>query len=148
MSIPPPPARISGIKPPARRMLGLPKDCICGKLNFGMLETGATGVYLGKLVAPEKPIADCAEDHEHIDEEAPKVIKYLYASEGHDFMINKVLDPEQGITHDVFKEKEPVAVEDDIPDDEQEQKPPKKEEDILESFDHVFVCFVLEHLKY
>jgi hypothetical protein len=44
--------------------------------NFLAENTGATGVYIGKLVAPLKQIEDDAGEHDHLDEEAPKVIRY------------------------------------------------------------------------
>ena len=70
-------------------------------------ETKATGVYIGKLVFPAKPIDEEADDKAHYDEEAPKVIKIITASKGHEFMVDVVLSQEQAvITHDVFKEGE------------------------------------------
>lgn len=42
--------------------------------------TGATGVYVGKLEHPRITIEDKDNDRAHIDREAPKVIKYKYAS--------------------------------------------------------------------
>lgn len=36
--------------------------------------TGATGVYIGKLVTPKKEINEDDDDKAHIDEENPKVI--------------------------------------------------------------------------
>ena len=50
--------------------------------------TNATGVYIGKLVAPRKPIGDTDDDRAHIDEENPKVIRFTNASEGHEFMVD------------------------------------------------------------
>lgn len=51
--------------------------------NFLAQRTGATGVYIGKLVAPMKEIAEDADANDHLDEEAPKVVRYLYANDGH-----------------------------------------------------------------
>jgi hypothetical protein len=36
--------------------------------------TGATGVYIGKLIKPMREINDDDDDRAHIDEENPKVI--------------------------------------------------------------------------
>lgn len=55
-------------------------------------------------MTPKRPIDDGADDHAHMDEEAPKVIQYLTATKDHKFMVNRELGPDQGITHDVFKE--------------------------------------------
>ena len=72
--------------------------------HFLAHHTGATGVYIGKLVFPIKPIDDDAAENDHLDEEAPKVIRYLYATPDHKFLIDRTLKPDEGITHDVFKE--------------------------------------------
>jgi len=40
-------------------------------------------VYIGKLVYPMKQIEEDAGDNDHEDQEAPKVIRYLYASANH-----------------------------------------------------------------
>jgi len=53
--------------------------------------TGATGVYIGKLVKPRKDISDEDDDKAHIDEENPKVIWYIHASEGHEYMKGSIL---------------------------------------------------------
>jgi hypothetical protein len=47
-----------------------------------------------------------ADDRAHIDEDNPKVIMYTNASNGHEYMIEKVLKVNQGLTHDVFKDPE------------------------------------------
>lgn len=91
--------------------------------------TGATGVYIGKLVAPCKPIEDDADDKAHIDDEAPKVIQYLHATKDHSFMVDRVLGPDQGITHDVFKE--PSVAEEP---EEGEEGAAVKTDDILSTF--------------
>jgi hypothetical protein len=49
--------------------------------------TKATGVYIANLVYPEKPIQDDSDDKAHLDEEAPKVLKYIHATKDHDFML-------------------------------------------------------------
>ena len=68
--------------------------------------TGATGVYVGKLVNPKRDIADEDDDNAHLDDENPKIIKFSHASYGHEFMIGSVLESEQGVSHYVFKEDE------------------------------------------
>jgi hypothetical protein len=76
--------------------------------NFLQEFTGATGVYIGKLVHPRKEITDDDDEKAHIDEENPKVINFLYSSKGHEFMTGKILKSDQGISHDVFKEQSVV----------------------------------------
>ena len=63
-------------------------------------------MYIGRLVYPSKAIEDDDDDTAHLDTEAPKVIKYINASKGHEFLVDTVLAPDAGITHDVFKEGE------------------------------------------
>lgn len=53
--------------------------------------THATSVYVGKLVAPKKPISEEDDDRAHIDDEAQKIIHFLNATTGHEFMVDKTL---------------------------------------------------------
>lgn len=43
-------------------------------------ETGATGVYLGRLEKPRVEIEDKDHDNAHVDKESAKVIKFIHAS--------------------------------------------------------------------
>ena len=43
------------------------------------------------MVHPAKEIDEEADDKAHLDEEAPKVIKFMHASKGHEFMEGVVL---------------------------------------------------------
>ncbi|CDW73780.1 UNKNOWN [Stylonychia lemnae] len=103
--------------------------------------TGATGVYIGKLVKPRKEISDEDDDKAHVDEENPKVIWYIHASEGHEFIKGNILKSDQGISHDVFKEPEPVEGEEAAAEDEEggEPKPVEDSNDILKTFRHIYV---------
>lgn len=53
---------------------------------------------------PRKQIDDGSDDKAHLDEDAPKVLEYVNATADHKFMLDRTLGPDQGITHDVFKE--------------------------------------------
>lgn len=65
--------------------------------------TNSTGVYVGKLVKPSKNISDDDDDKAHIDDENPKVITYIHASDPkHDYLRGKILKPDEGVTHRVF----------------------------------------------
>lgn len=57
---------------------------------------------------PKKKIEEGDNDTAHEDPEAAKVIHFLNASDGHEFMVDQILTQEQGLTFDVFKEDEPV----------------------------------------
>jgi hypothetical protein len=61
-------------------------------------------VYIGKLERPRKPIQEGDDDKAHVDKEGAKLIRFLYASSGHEFMKGKILKPDQGIAHSVFKD--------------------------------------------
>ena len=101
--------------------------------------TGATGVYIGRLVKPRIDITDDDDDKAHIDEENPKVIWYIHATEEHSFMKGSILKSDQGISHDAFRETD---VEEDAPADEELEEgtePKPKDNDILTNFRHIYV---------
>lgn len=77
--------------------------------------TNATGVYIGELIKPKKPIEEFDMDDAHIDNEAEEIIRYIHATEGHEYLINKTLKKTQGLTHDVFV---PLEEPEDKPDEE------------------------------
>lgn len=108
--------------------------------NFIQKHTGATGVYIGKLVYPMKEIEEDAGELDHEDQEAPKVIRYIHATENHKFLIDRCLGPDEGITHDVFKDATNVEEEqqEENPEEEGEEKP-VEEKDIIDTFKHVYV---------
>lgn len=65
--------------------------------------TGATGVYIGKLLPPTVAVDDTADDRAHIIDDQPKVVKYIHTTKDHQFMVNKTLTLTKGpITHSVF----------------------------------------------
>ena len=68
--------------------------------------TNGTAVYIWKLVQPNKPITDSDNDKAHIDKEAEKVIHFMHSTKEHQFMIDKILRKDQGLTFDVFNEPE------------------------------------------
>jgi hypothetical protein len=71
----------------------------------------ATGVYIGKLERPRKPIGEADDDKAHVDKEGTKLIRFMYTSKGHEFMKGKLLKADQGITHSVFAEAGNAAAE-------------------------------------
>lgn len=73
--------------------------------------TKSTACYIGKLVAPKKPIKEDDDERAHIDPDAANVIQFINASEGHDYLVDKVLKQDQGLTFDVFKDPEAAPVE-------------------------------------
>ena len=62
-------------------------------------------------MAPKKAIKEDDDDSAHKDEEAPKIIHFLNATQGHDFLVDAILKQDQGLTFEVFKDDEPVAEE-------------------------------------
>ena len=79
-------------------------DNLPALVNFLKKYTGSTGVYVGRLQHPELKIESDADDKAHFDYEAPKVVKFIHASEDHEFVEGAVLQPTVGVTHDVFGE--------------------------------------------
>jgi len=77
-------------------------------------------------------VAEDAGDKDHIDEEAPKVIKYNFASPAdHSYMVGRVLTQDKGITHDVFADK---AEEDEKAESESNLILDTTADDILKTF--------------
>ena len=48
---------------------------------------GSTGVYIGKLEVPFKPIDDKAEEESHFEKNEPEIIKYLFSNKDHEELI-------------------------------------------------------------
>lgn len=113
-------------------------------VEFIQTQTQSTGVYVGKLVYPSKEIDEEADDKAHLDDEAPKVIKYMHASKGHEFMVDVVLSNEEAvISHEVFKEGEDEAAEEDG----EEVTSQAAQKDIITSFPHQFVPEVVRESR-
>ena len=118
-------------------------------VQFIQEQTKATGVYVGKLVHPEKEIDEDADDRAHLDEEASKVIKFVHASKGHEFMEGVVLTQEQAqLSHAVFGESEDAeGAEGGGEESENETPLSAKPKDIIETFKHTFVEEVVRQPK-
>ncbi len=66
----------------------------------------STAVYIGKMVSPKRAIGEEDDDRAHFDEDSQKIIHFLNSTVGHEFIRDKILKPEQGLTFDVFREDE------------------------------------------
>ena len=105
---------------------------------------GATGVYISKLEPKMKAIEEDADENAHIDTESPEVLKFKHANKDHcELMVGSVLNPNQGISHQLFagagEEEEPPA-----DDDEEEGAAQKKNDtDILATYPHKYVSHVV-----
>lgn len=78
-------------------------------------ETKAGACYIGKLEKVKREISLLDNEKAHIDEDAPLVIRYIAASKGSEFMIDKTLNETEGeATYSIWKE-------DEIPADESEE---------------------------
>ena len=75
-------------------------------------------MYIGQLEAPLRQISDDDNDRAHLDEDNPKLIHFKFVSKGHEFMDDKVLKVNEGLSHDVFKEVEQAPVENEVYDEE------------------------------
>jgi hypothetical protein len=90
-------------------------------------------------------IDDNAEDGDHLNKEAPQIIKFTHATANHQFVIGATLEPEQGITHEVFGEKEEAEAEPAGSEGGDEVEKPAV--DILTDFKHVYVKEVVREPK-
>jgi hypothetical protein len=101
---------------------------------------------MSKLEPKMKTITDDADDKAHIDEEAPLVLKFKHASEDHqELMVGAVLEPNQGICHQLFNdggdgEGEAAAEEEE---EEGDEKKEKTVEDILKMYPHKYISHVV-----
>lgn len=74
--------------------------------EFMHRNTGSTGVYIGQLEAPFKPIAEDANDEAHLDKASPEIIKFKFANSNHkDLVVGTDLEQNQGLSHSVFEEE-------------------------------------------
>lgn len=126
-----------------------PNDNLTALANYIQTNIKATGVYIGKLEAKMQPIKDDDDDKAHMVEEAPLVIKFKHANVDHEGVMNgKVLEPEQGLCHELFKD-------DAGGEEEAEEKGSNAEEeadagesdDILKKFKHKYVKEVVREPK-
>jgi len=93
---------------------------------------GSTGVYIGQLEPPLRAIADDADENAHLDLERPELIKFKHANEDHrDLITGTLLQPGEGISHDVFSES--------ITEANQQIDLLGKPGDIASQFKHVYV---------
>jgi len=62
--------------------------------------TESTGVYVGALEKPKKPIEEDSTDVDHIDETAIEEIKFFEAyPQNHEFMHDQVIKRNEGVVH-------------------------------------------------
>lgn len=60
--------------------------------------TEATAAYVGKVVQPMKAIKEDSNDNAHLDHESKPQVQFLHATRAHQFMVDKILKQDQGIT--------------------------------------------------
>lgn len=147
-------------------------DTLQGLCTYLKEFTGATAVYLGKLEAPKKSVTDNDDDHAHLNEDAEKEIKFLNATEGHDYLVDKTMTRDQGLTFDVFNGpadtgEEEVVADAAVEEGEEDEDKPKVEKAAPEKLPHhIFVkevvreprmlyfkvprlgCYMAIHLEY
>lgn len=80
--------------------------------------TNSTSVYVGKLIQPTKPIKEDSDDTAHFDFDAEKIIRFNFANKEHQFLIDKTLSKDQGLTFDVFKNIEELKTDEPVEEDE------------------------------
>lgn len=92
-----------------------------------------------------KPIDDDAGEDDHVDTEAPLVLKFKHSNKDHEeVMVGAVLTQENGISHKLFQEEEEVADADGDGDEEDGDKPKVDKTDILNTQKFKYVPEVVE----
>lgn len=112
--------------------------------NFICEHTGATGAYIGYLQPPEVCIEDHADEDDHLDHDKPSIIKFTHATADHSHVVGATLEPDQGITHEVFNQPPVPDAAEPVEGEEEVEKPPM---DILDEFKHVYVKEVVREPK-
>ena len=92
-------------------------------VNHLKFVSDSTAVYVGKVVKPIKEINDEDDDAAHIDPNAVDQIQFSHSDENHNFMVDKILKPDEGITFGLFQEE---------PKEEGEEAPVEEEEDNID----------------
>ena len=94
-----------------------------------------------------KEIQEDDNDQAHLEEEPVEVIKFKHATPSHEkIMINAVLNPEQGICHELFTEAEDGEAAED-PEEGEGEEEVKKEKDILDTEKYKYVPEVVTEPK-
>jgi len=83
-----------------------PMDILTELAEYIKSSINATGVYIARLEQTKKEISEDGNDTAHIDESGQQIIKFLSATNDHQFMIDKTLSMNEGITPDVFNPQE------------------------------------------
>ena len=103
---------------------------------------GSTGVYIGQLEPPRKPIEEDADEDAHLDMASPAIIQFKFANQDHqELLLGTSLQPGQGKAHDVFTEEMTTANE-ALADLEQ-----ASDKDTISNFKHLFVPEVVRDPK-
>ena len=80
----------------------------------------STAVYVGKVTMPIKEIKDEDDDTAHIDPNAVAQIQFVNSDDSHNFMVDKILKQDQGVTYSLFLEEPPT--EEEVKEEEQEDE--------------------------
>lgn len=91
-------------------------------------QTGAAAGYIGKLERVKRQITLLDNEKAHIDDDAPWVIRYITASKGSEFMIDKTLTEEEGeATYSIWKEEEEPPAEEELSEEALAERAKKKD---------------------
>jgi len=77
-------------------------------------------------VQPYKKISDSDNEKAHFDREAEKIIRFVTADPEHQFIVDKTLRQDEGLTCDVFKDPEPSEKQEEAPELDEEGNPIEK----------------------
>ena len=82
-------------------------------VNHLKMVSDSTAVYVGKVVNPIKEIKEEDDDKAHVDPNVVPQIQFSHSDDTHNFMVDKVLKQNEGITYSLFTEEPPA--EDEAP---------------------------------
>ena len=72
-------------------------------------------MYVGKVVNPIKEITEADDDKAHVDANAVPQIQFSHSDDTHNFMVDKILKQNEGITYSLFTEEAPADDEGETP---------------------------------
>lgn len=88
-------------------------------MNHLKFVSESTAVYVGKVVKPIKEIGEEDDDAAHIDPNAVDQIQFIHSDENHNFMVDKILKPDEGVTFGLFQEE--AKEEEEVKEEEEEE---------------------------
>jgi hypothetical protein len=119
-----------------------PMDNLGAFAEYLHANVGSTGVYIGQLEPPHKPIEEDGEEDAHLDLNNPAIIKFKFANKDHkELLLGSSLKPGQGKAHDAFNET--VTSENET----LEELEKDSDDVVIDKFKHLYVPEVVRDPK-